>query len=425
MKNPFKKLALKALDVVRNYTARDPELYHLGGLESSSGQVVTADRAMQHEAVWSCVRIIAETIASLQLNLYMRTPDGRKLAVNHNLQFLLHDMPNSDTTAVVFWESVVAAMLLQGNAYIEKYVRDGKVESLRFLAPANLNVQKDLNGNKRFFYRKDNGQQVEILRSRIWQLQGFTLDGKDGVSAIKYGAEVFGTALAADRQAGRTFLNGMMQNVYYSVAAFLTKDQRDIFKANVQDSVERGTSPILEGGIDVKALGLNPSDAQLLESRSYSVEAICRWFRVPPSMVGHSGKTPSWGTGIEQNMIGFLTFTLAPWLKRIEQGIMGGLLSPGERSRYFAQFSVKDLLRADSAARAAFNSVMVNNGIMTRDEAREDEGLPKLGGKAAVLTVQSAMVPLDMIGQNLPPASASPTAQDTRALVGMYGGATP
>lgn len=106
--------------------------------------LVTADKAMQHEAVWSCVRIIAETIASLQLNLYMRTPDGRKLAVNHSLQFLLHDMPNSDTTAVVFWESVVAAMLLQGNAYIEKYVRDGKVESLRFLAPLTSTCRKTL-----------------------------------------------------------------------------------------------------------------------------------------------------------------------------------------------------------------------------------------------------------------------------------------
>src|SRR5690606_3164275 len=122
------------------------------------------------------------------------------------------------------------------------------------------------------------------------------------------------------------------------------------------------------------------------------------WFRVPPFMVGHSEKSTSWGTGIEQQMIGFLTFTLGPWLKRIEQAISKDLLTPAERLRYYPKFSVEGLLRADSAGRAAFYSAMINNGVLTRDEVRQLEDREPMGGNAAVLTVQSAMTTLDAIG---------------------------
>jgi phage portal protein BeeE len=117
-------------------------------------------------------------------------------------------------------------------------------------------------------------------------------------------------------------------------------------------------------------------------------------------MVGHTDKSTSWGTGIEQQMIGFLVFTLGPWLKRLEQSIAKDLLTPTERLRYYPKFAVEGLLRADSAARAAFYSVMVNNGILTRDEVRELEDRPPMGGNAAVLTVQTALAPLNSLGAN-------------------------
>lgn len=115
-------------------------------------------------------------------------------------------------------------------------------------------------------------------------------------------------------------------------------------------------------------------------------------------MVGHTEKSTSWGTGIEQQMIGFLTFTLAPWLRRVEQAISKDLLLPSERTRYYPKFNVEGLLRADSAARAAFYGVMVDKGILTRDEVRELEDREPMGGNAAVLTVQSAMTTLDSLG---------------------------
>ncbi|MBD4920360.1 phage portal protein, partial [Xanthomonas citri pv. citri] len=148
-------------------------------------------------------------------------------------------------------------------------------------------------------------------------------------------------ALAAERQAGRSFRNGTLQNLYYHVNNFLTSDQRDQFAANVAQSVESGRTPVLEGGISVSAVGGNPADVQLLQSRSYSVEGICRMFGVPPTMIGHSSAgTTSWGSGIEAQQLAFLSLTLAPWLRRIEQSISLNLLTPGERRRYFVDYDV-------------------------------------------------------------------------------------
>ena len=179
----------------------------------------------------------------------------------------------------------------------------------------------------------------------------------------------------------------------------LREDQRDQARESLHSlsgAVNAGRSVVLEGGTDIKLVGINPNDAQLLETRGFNVETICRWFRVPPFMVGHTEKSTSWGTGIEQQMIGFLTFTLGPWIRRLEQSVNKDLLQ-GE-PRFYPKFSVEGLLRADSAGRAAFYSVMVNNGILTRDEVRELEERAPMGGNAAVLTVQTALSPLDSLG---------------------------
>lgn len=366
--------------------------YRVAGVKVSTGS------AMQVSAVWACVRLISETIATLPLTLYEKTSAGKIPASRHPLHFVIHDQPNRDSTAAVFWEAMVAAMLLRGVGRAEKLMSAGQVIGLAFLNPDRTTKARDSRGNLEYRYTDKSGRQRVIPRSRIWEVPGFTMDGECGVSVIQYGAKVFGNAIAADEAASKTFTNGMLQTVYYKVAAFLKKDQRDEFRRNVMGTIERGETPLLEGGTEAGTLGINPADAQLLQSRGFSVQEVCRWFRVPPWMVGHTETSTSWGTGIESQMIGFLTFTLAPWLRRIEQAIRKDLLTPAEGQRFYAKFAVEGLLRADSAARASFYSVMVNNGIMTRDEVRELEDREPMGGNAAVLTVQSAMVPLDALG---------------------------
>jgi HK97 family phage portal protein len=382
---------------VRSFTLKDADLYR-GPMDNDAGVEVTARSVMQLDAAWSCVRLISETIATLPLSMFERASGGKRLAPQHSLHFVIHDQPNADSTASVFWEAMVASMLLRGAGRAEKLYVGPQLIGLAFLDPDKLVITRDVNGRRIYQYPRPNGTMREIPVDRIWTIPGFTLDGINGVSVIAYGAKVFGAAIAAEQAAARTFKNGLLQTLYYKVSNWLKPAQREEFKKNLAGSIERGEMPLLEGGTEAGSLGIKPSDAQLLESRAFGVEAICRWFRVPPWMVGHTEKSTSWGTGIEQQMIGFLTFTLGPWLRRIEQAISKDLLTPGERVRYYPKFAVEGLLRADSAGRAAFYGAMVNNGILTRDEIRELEDREPMGGNAAVLTVQSAMTTLDSVG---------------------------
>ena len=370
---------------------------------SSAGVTVTTDKMLTIATVWACARLISEAISTLPLSIYERTSAGKRVAQQHPLQFVVHDQPNPDSTAVLFWESVVAAMLLRGMAHAERLMVGTRLVGLLFLDPKRLSITRLADGSKQYRYIGDDGTQRTIPTSRVWALPGFSVDGKTGVSVVAYGANVFGAALAADNVASSTFRRGLMPTTWFKYPKVLSDKQRDQAREFIENrlsgAVNAGRPAILEAEMEVGTIGINPKDAQLLESRSFSVEEICRWFRVPPSMVGHSEKSTSWGSGIEQQMIGFLTFTLAPWLKRIEQAIDKDLLTPADRTRYYAKFSVEGLLRADSAGRASFYSTMVNNGVFTRDEVRELEDREPMGGNAAVLTVQTSMAPLDDIGQ--------------------------
>lgn len=368
------------------------------------------DMILRLSAVWACVRLIAETISTLPLNVYERKPDGtRAFAGNHWLYELLHSQPNAKMTAQTFWEAYVASMLLWGNAYGEKQRLGNRVVAIDFLIPSRVSWTRNTDGSLTFRYT-ENGQQRQIKEADMFHTLGFTTDGQMGLSVVCYGVQVFSSALSADRAANSTFDKGLMPTVGFSMQQILKKEQRtefrDNFKKEMSGSMNAGKPFLLEGGMKAEQIGIDPVDAQLLESRAWSVEEICRWFRVPPFMVGHSEKSTSWGTGIEQQMIGFVAFGLRPWLTRIEQSIRKNLLS-AEKNRYFAEFAIEGLLRADSQARAALYASAGQNGWMTRNEMRELENLPPVEG-GDVLTVQSNLIPIDKLGQ----ATAATTAAD-------------
>jgi len=159
-----------------------------------------------------------------------------------------------------------------------------------------------------------------------------------------------------------------------------------------------GRPMVLEGGTKWQQLTINPEDAQMLQSRGFSVEEVCRFFGVPPHMVGHTQNSTSWGTGLEQQTLGFQKFTLRRRLKRIEQASEKQLLTPTERAEGITiEFNLEGLLRADSAARASFYATMVQNGIYTRNEVRALENMPPKPG-ADELTVQAQNVPVGSTG---------------------------
>jgi HK97 family phage portal protein len=212
--------------------------------------------------------------------------------------------------------------------------------------------------------------------------------------------------MAADRASGTFFKNALMAAGIFTTENQIKEGQREIFKQRLQEyqgAMNAGKSPLLEAGVKYQTLGINPTDAQMLETRAFSIEEICRWYGVPPHMVGHTEKSTSWGTGLETQNGMFLQYTLLPWIKRIEQSVNKKLLGPAEKREYYSKFNLEGLLRADSAARSAFYSQMVQNGIYTRDEVRAKENLAPMSGNAEVLTVQVNMTTLDKLGQTAPP----------------------
>lgn len=365
------------------------------------------DFVLRLSAVWACVRLISETISTLPLNVYERLPDGgRRLATEHPLFRLLRYEPNADMSAQTFWQAYAASMLLGGEGYGVKRLIGSRVVSIDFVPRTRMTWTRLADGTLDFWETQLDGIRVHVDEAHIFRTLAFTTDGWMALSPVGYGASVFASALSADLAANSTFQRGLLPTVGFSMEQVLKKEQRGEFRENftktVAGAMNAGKPFLLEGGMKAQQIGINPADAQLLESRAWSIEEICRWFAVPPHMVGHIVKTTTWGTGIEQQMLGFLTFSLRPWLNRIQQSVQRQLFSPAEKSRFFAEFDVNELLRADSAGRAAFLSQMTQNGLMTRDEGRAYENLEPMGGNAAVLTVQSNLLPIDKLGTTQP-----------------------
>lgn len=371
------------------------------------------DAALQLSTVWACVRLIAETISTLPLLTYERRGDNRQVAREHWLYPLLHDSPNADMTAVEFWTAVVSGLLLWGNSYVLKSFNGaGKIVALTPLNPALMAPRRQKNGTILYLYADPSGQK-EYTEREIWHLKGFTTDGLTGLSPISIGCRSIGSAIAVESASAATYTNSMRVHGVVSVKEYLKKDQRDQMKEKVMGAVfgnaQTGQLQLLEGGAEFKQLSMNPADAQMLESRSFSVEDLCRWFGVPPSMIGHGTAVSNWGTGREQINLGFLQYVLRPILINIEQGVRKSLLSPAERIRYYAEYSLEGLLRADSAGRAAYYATMVQNGLKTRNEVRALENDPPMDG-GNELTVQSNLIPLTLLGKITNSAQAAKSA---------------
>jgi HK97 family phage portal protein len=381
------------------------------GTSSDSGVHVTVDRALQLSTVWACVRLLAETISTLPCGFFERVDgESRRTANRHNLYQLLHHQPNADMTAAQFWESMAAAMLLWGDAHAEKISAGNTIIALRFLQPDRVARRRLSNGAiETSFLEWGSSKRRVIPEADLFRIPAFSIDGLIGLSAVQYGANVFGSAMAADQAAAKMFANGMRPAGILRVDKVLNPAQREQLRSSLDaftGSNNTGKTFVAEAGMSYDSIALPPEDAQLLETRGFAVEEICRWFRVPPFMVGHSEKSTSWGTGIEQQMIGFLTFSLRPWLTRIEQSIRRCLLTPAERQRYFAEFAIEGLMRADSAGRAAFYASAVQNGWMSRNEVRALENRPPADG-GDVLTIQSNLIAMEKVNETTADASAN------------------
>lgn len=406
------KLLQKMADVVRSITLRQNAGVEVRSSVSDSGEIVTDTSALSLSAAWACVNLLAGTQGTLPLMVYRTAPNGSRMVDRaHPLYRLLHDSPNYDQTAVDFWEYMTAMIELHGNAYARIERIGGRVVALRPIPANAVRVVRRSDGKLEYNWTQD-GRTYRETEESVFHVRGFGGDPLGGMSTLQFGRRAFGLSQAIDKAASATFRNGMRPSYALKFDKFLTPEQRALARKELADefigAANAGRPFIAEGGCTLEALTLNPEDAQMLESRAFSVEEICRFFGVPPFMVGHSGGGSNWGTGLEQQTLGFLKFTLRRRLKRIEQAAEKQLLTVEDRvAGVTIEFALEGLLRADSQGRASYYQTMTQLGGMTINEVRALENLPPVPG-GDVPRMQAQNIPITSTVPMTPSSEAQP-----------------
>ena len=394
------------VNAIRQLTLTNTEGWADQGQAGDSGEAVTESTVMGLSAVWACVNLLSGTISSLPLMVYQRGQDGaRTVKAEHPLYRLLHDRPNYDQTALDFWDFLCASIELWGNAYARIERSGSRITALVPIQPDIVSVRRMTNGTLEYRWTSNGKSFVETDKTML-HIRGPGGNPLGGMSTLHFGRHAFALARAAEKTVGTTFQNGLRPSGVLKFDKFLTPEQRQIAQVEIAGKIgaEKAGKPlILEGGSEWQQLTINPKDAQMLESRGFSIEEICRFFGVPPFMIGHTEKSTSWGTGIEQQTLGFQKFTLRRRLKRIEQALAQQLLTATEVAAGLSfEFNIEGLLRADSAGRGAFYTTMTNIGAMTINEVRALENLPPVEG-GDVPRMQMQNVPITQnaaIGHN-------------------------
>lgn len=324
------------------------------GVRTLSGITVSEEKALTFSAVFSAVKVLAESVASLPLFLFRRTADGKEPAREHPLFSLLHDLPNPEITSCEFRELMMAWLVLHGNAYAE-IERDnfGQVIALWPIHPLRVQLWRpDPRSPLLFTVTLPLGGRVTLPRASILHLRALALDGVQGISPIKAHREAVALGLAASEFGARFFGQGLHAGGTVEHPQTLSEGAYNRLTESLKarsnlENVHRVL--ILEEGMKFNKLTIPPDDAQWLETRKFQVTEIARIYRIPPHKLGDLEKATF--SNIEEQSIEFVTDTLLPWLVRWEQAIARDLLGPSEREQLFAEFKLDGLLRGKTTER--------------------------------------------------------------------------
>lgn len=363
------------------------------------------DGALQISTVWACVDRRAGAVASMPCFVYRQLPDGQKaLARTDRLYQLLHNQPNNRMTPFEFWRAMMLNYDLRGNAYA-RIDRDANGEALALWPmPADQVEQKILDdGSVVYAYRI--GSNVVILAAvNVLHLKNLG-NGTIGLSKLEFMSATMDEQAKAQHDASKIFGAGGRPSGVLMVDKVLNDKQRESAKRTFADMAATALDNklyLLEADMKFQQLTMTPAEQQLLETRHYGVEEICRWFDVPPVLVHHANVT-SWGSGIAEIREGWCIFSIGPLVVNLAQAVERCVLTSRQRATMKIEFSLDALLRASPTARADIYAKQVQNGLKTRAEVRQLEGDPFIPG-TDVLTAQSNLVPLHMLGRMKPGA---------------------
>lgn len=387
-------------------TGNDP-LGLAGAGSSEAGESITERRVLGLSTAWACVNLHAGLMATIPIGVYKRNAAGERETVrDHWLAALLRKSPNADQTAVDFWEFIQTSLELRGNAYARKRFVGTRLVALEPIAPDLVTCRRLPDGSLSYAVATFQGQRLDLGEDEIWHVRGPGGDPLGGLSTLAFGRHVFGLAIGADKSAAGLYKNGMQAPGAFKFSEWLKPDQRAIARENMAreyaSAKNAGRPVILEGGVSWEGFTINPDDAQLLETRSFSVEDVCRFFQVPPVLVGHTDKVSSWGSGIQEITTGFVKYALARRVKRLEASIDKHLLTPADRAAgIYVEFNLEGLLRGSPKERAEFYRTMTQIATMTVNEVRRLENLPPVPG-GDVPRLQSQNIPLGLATGSTP-----------------------
>jgi HK97 family phage portal protein len=352
--------------------------------KSYSEENITVEVSLTVSAVLAAFTILSEDISSLPLLLYARSGRNKFRDTDSAYYRLMHDQPNPEQTSMVFREIMVGHLLAWGNFYGQLIIdKRGDVQEIWALRPDRMTVERK-NGEKIYTYQTSNGKPRVFFADELLHIPAFGFDGLIGYSRIALARNAIGLAISTEKFGGKFFSNGANLGVIYKHPGELSDKAFERLENSIkekQSGVENAHKAlIIEEGMSIEKIGIPPDDAQFLETRKFQVSEIARIFRVPPHMIGDVERSTSWGSGIDSQEQGYVNHTLRPWCKRIEEHLNMRLLMTDERKAKFYEHLMDGLLRGDIATRYQAYVSAINNGFMSRNEARERENLnPRKG----------------------------------------------
>ncbi|MDX0592413.1 phage portal protein [Sinorhizobium medicae] len=369
----------------------------MGEWHGVAGVVVTHETALEVPAVWCAVNFIANTIASLPLQVFRKSAEGRDTVESDPLYGILHDAPNDEITSFMWRKGMMINVLLRGRgvSFIERN-KAGRVMNIWPLDTDKLTIERK-SGRKLYHY-DDGGRKVTYAANEVLDLT-FMLkpDGVSHVDPVTKLRGAVGLSLALDEYARKFFANGgvpplALYGPMPSPAA-ASRASQDVEKAVRDANAERRNVMIMPTGHELKPVGVDPDKSQMVESRRMQIEEIARIYGLPPVFL--QDLTHGTFSNTEQQDLALTKHLISQWVKAWEQELNLKLFSARNRTK-FCEFNIDGLLRGEFRTRMEGYAKGIQNAIYTPDEVRAMENWPKHGGEAEKLHIQGATVPLGM-----------------------------
>lgn len=371
---------------------------YVNTVAGATAKPVTFDTAMTVSAVFACIRLLAETVSSLPLNMYKLDSEGnRTLDSQHELIKLLKYRPNRRQTRIEFFEQLMLNLVSSGNAYILRGYMGKRLVSLQVLNSGSVEPELLANGDLIYHWQQQDGTRKKLTEAEVWHVRLFG-NGLVGLSPLSHAKKSIGVALAGDDKITHLMSNGAKPTGVLLAQNWPNKEQRDGLRAEMDGLIngDQTELAVLGGGMKFEAMSLTPEDLELLATRRFSLEEIARIFGVPSVLINDTSASTVWGSGIDSIINGFYKFDLRPYLEKLEISMVINLLPRTEWESYELEFDADAILRANLKDRVEATSKQVLSGYMTPNEARKSEGRqPKPNGDQ--LLVPSNMTTIDKI----------------------------